>query len=108
MRSQRVACAVVVVECELAIVVCLGGRAAAARSISGAVIGHLWWFGVWDGGLLRRLGTAPAWVRNLIGGGRDPGAGGAGGGVHVVPPRRVRDETQPVGHSWGTGQRLGT
>lgn len=30
MRSQRVACAVVVVECELAIVVCLGGRAAAA------------------------------------------------------------------------------
>ncbi|CCM01204.1 uncharacterized protein FIBRA_03252 [Fibroporia radiculosa] len=62
----------------------MGGRAAAARSISGAIIGHLWWWGVWDSGILRRLGTAPIWLRNLIGGGRDSGAGG---GVHVVPPR---------------------
>lgn len=86
----------------------MGGRAAAARSISGAIIGHLWWWGVWDRRILRRIGTAPGWVRNLIGGRRDSGAGGAttdGSGVHVVPPRGVRGED---GHSWGAGKQLGS
>ena len=36
MRSQRVACAVVVVECELAIVVCLGGGAAVQLQLFGS------------------------------------------------------------------------
>lgn len=85
----------------------MGGPAAAAVSVTGAVIGHVWWWGVWDRGLLRELGTAPGWMRALVGQGA-PGPAGAGpgaGGVHVVPPRRLRDET--AGHRWGSGQRLG-
>ncbi|KZT00662.1 DER1-domain-containing protein [Laetiporus sulphureus 93-53] len=87
----------------------MGGRAAAVQSISGAIVGHLWWWGVWDTGVLRRVGTAPAWMKALVGDGGGPATGGAGstGGVHVVPPRRLREEAQTSGHRWGTGNRLG-
>ncbi|PCH44803.1 DER1-domain-containing protein [Wolfiporia cocos MD-104 SS10] len=86
----------------------MGGRAAAAQSISGAVVGHLWWWGVWESGVLRGFGAAPGWLRALVGGGPRPGAGGAPGGVHVVPPRRLREEAQTGGYRWGTGHRLGS
>jgi len=88
-----------------------GGRAAAAASISGAVVGHLWWWGVWDSGLLRRLGKAPVWMKNLVGDsdGPPPGTGGPTvGGVHVVPPRRMREESTTTGYRWGSGHRLGS
>ncbi|KAI8986688.1 Der1-like family-domain-containing protein, partial [Trametes punicea] len=94
----------------------MGGPGAAAVSISGAVVGHLWWWGVWDTGALRTWGTAPAWLRAFLGQATG-GAGGVGGianvggGVHVVPPRRLREEVAATtgvrGHSWGSGRRLG-
>ncbi|KAH9849597.1 DER1-domain-containing protein [Lenzites betulinus] len=96
----------------------MGGPGAAAISISGAVAGHLWWWGVFDTGALRSFGTAPGWLRAYLGetGGGAGGAGGAaagaanvGGGVHVVPPRRVREQAAAAtgGYSWGSGRRLG-
>ncbi|KAI0777205.1 DER1-domain-containing protein [Trametes elegans] len=92
----------------------MGGPDAAAVSISGAVVGHLWWWGVFDSGALRSLGTAPAWLRAFFGqsgGGAAGGVADIGGGVHVVPPRRLREEAAATtgvrGHSWGSGRRLG-
>ncbi|KAI0371280.1 hypothetical protein BV20DRAFT_942331, partial [Pilatotrama ljubarskyi] len=93
----------------------MGGPGAAAISISGAVVGHLWWWGVFDTGVLRPWGTAPAWLRAFFGqaGGPAGDVGGVphvGGGVHVVPPRRLREEAAAAtgirGHSWGSGRRL--
>ncbi|KAI0634838.1 DER1-domain-containing protein [Trametes polyzona] len=93
----------------------MGGPGAAAISVSGAVVGHLWWWGVFDTGAFRGVGTAPAWVRSFFGetGGGTGGVGGianVGGGVHVVPPRRLREEaaagTGLRGHNWGSGRRL--
>ncbi|KAI0827164.1 hypothetical protein BC628DRAFT_206332 [Trametes gibbosa] len=56
----------------------MGGPGAAAISISGAVVGHLWWWGVFDTGALRNVGAAPGWLRAYFGetGG---GTGGVGG-----------------------------
>ncbi|KAI0674563.1 hypothetical protein C8Q78DRAFT_603804 [Trametes maxima] len=93
----------------------MGGPSAAAVSVSGAVVGHLWWWGVFDTGALRAWGTAPAWLRAWFGetgagAGGAAGAANVGGGVHVVPPRRVREEAVAAtagGHSWGSGRRLG-
>ncbi|KAH9939857.1 DER1-domain-containing protein [Amylocystis lapponica] len=85
----------------------LAGPAAAAQALSGVLVGHLWWWGAWQGAAPRTLGIAPAWLRRVIGDG--PGAaGGAVGGVHVVPPPRVREEAErATGHRWGSGHRLG-
>ncbi|KAI0336718.1 DER1-domain-containing protein [Cubamyces sp. BRFM 1775] len=90
----------------------MGGPGAAAISVSGAVVGHLWWWGVWDTGALRSVGTAPAWLQAFL---APPGGAAAaadiGGGVHVVPPRRMREEAAAAagirGHNWGSGRRLG-
>ncbi|KZT70400.1 DER1-domain-containing protein [Daedalea quercina L-15889] len=85
------------------------GRAGAARAISGAIVGHLWWWGVWDSRVIERYGTAPAWLKRLFG--QDPGPSAHGswkrGGVQGVPPRQVREESRPGGHRWGSGHRLG-
>lgn len=89
----------------------MAGPGAAAQAVTGMVVGHVWWWGVFDTRALQAFGTAPGWLRGLIGG-PDGGssAGGGIGGVHVVPPR---DRQQPAtgrttGHSWGSGRRLGT
>ncbi|GBE87386.1 Uncharacterized derlin-like protein [Sparassis crispa] len=94
----------------------MGGPGAAAQSLTGVVAGHLWWWGVWDTGALRGLGSAPGWMQALVGSGSAPGGGaagggggrggGAGGGVHVVPPRQVREQRESA-HRWGSGHRLG-
>ena len=85
------------------------GRAGAARSIAGAIVGHLWWWGVWDSRLLERAGSAPMWLKNLLGQSTGPGTPGGWkrGGVEGVPPRRVREEGRPGEHRWGSGNRLG-
>ncbi|KAI0698039.1 Der1-like family-domain-containing protein [Cerioporus squamosus] len=84
----------------------MGGPSAAAVSISGAVVGHLWWWGVWHTGSLRAWGSAPAWLRSLMG--QRGGVAGAVnmGGVHVIPPRREAARTTG-GTNWGPGRRLG-
>ncbi|EMD34659.1 hypothetical protein CERSUDRAFT_116839 [Gelatoporia subvermispora B] len=87
----------------------MGGPRAAAQSVSGLVVGHLWWWGVWDAGALRAAGTAPGWLRRWVGDGPAGGPGMAGTGVHVVPPRaRAREERATTGgYRWGSGRRLG-
>ncbi|KAI0316075.1 DER1-domain-containing protein [Amylostereum chailletii] len=100
-----------------------GGTQAAAQSITGAIVGHLWWMllfgntgraGLVDG---QRWGKAPRWLQRIMGEGEwaarpdsGPAPMGAGGsGVYVQPPRRPAAAENPGGdYRWGTGNRLGT
>lgn len=82
----------------------MAGPQAAAVSITGAIMGHLWWWGVWDTGALRGWGSAPSWLRSLMGERR--GVVNMGG-VHVVPPRRLREAGNDSARNWGPGRRLG-
>jgi len=91
----------------------MGGPGAAAESVTGAVVGHLWWWAIYgtDGrGLpgLRHIGRAPPWVRTLVSDGGGPNV--AGTGVHVVPPRQQREAAaRSTGYNWGGGgNRLGS
>ncbi|ETW75778.1 hypothetical protein HETIRDRAFT_329528 [Heterobasidion irregulare TC 32-1] len=91
-----------------------GGPNAAAVSVTGLVVGHLWWWTMFgdDGrGLpgVREWGNAPGWLRNLVASGAGPNPG-AGTGVHVIPPRPRQERTgggRATGYQWGSGQRLG-
>jgi len=90
-----------------------GGPGAAAISVSGAVVGHLWWWVIYgeDGrGLpgISEFGHAPSWVRALVGEGVGPTV--AGTGVQYVPPRQQRgSSSRTTGYNWGGGgNRLGT
>ncbi|KAJ7074962.1 Der1-like family-domain-containing protein [Mycena belliarum] len=99
------------------------GPGAVAAALPGAVVGHLWWWGVWGpevggaGGVLAPWGAAPVWLREWMGqgdvppppAGRSTGAN-SGGGVHIIPPRRQTRDAAPAattGYQWGQGQRLG-
>ncbi|KAH9941148.1 DER1-domain-containing protein [Epithele typhae] len=86
-----------------------GGPHAGATAMSGAVIGHLWWWGAWEARAVRPALNAPNFLRRLMGqtGGGEPVR--MGGGVSVVTPRQVRDADARAGdgHSWGSGRRLG-
>ncbi|KAJ3714445.1 Der1-like family-domain-containing protein [Lentinula raphanica] len=97
-----------------------GGPGAAATALPGAVIGHLWWWGVFGSepgaraGPMAEYGRAPRWLARWFGesSGSGSNAGsmrGTGGGVHVVPPRpRAEENAQTThGYRWGSGQRLG-
>lgn len=90
-----------------------GGTGAAAVSVTGAVVGHLWWWLMYgeDGrGLpgVREFGRAPSWIRALVGDGSVPNV--AGTGVHAFPPRQPRQPpARRAGYNWGDGgQRLGS
>jgi len=90
-----------------------GGPGAAAVSVTGAVIGHLWWWLMYgeDGrGLpgVREFGRAPSLVRALVGDNAMPNV--AGTGVQAFPPRQQRQPAaRATGYNWGAGgQRLGT
>lgn len=94
----------------------MGGPAAAAQSITGAVVGHLWYMAVYgaDGrGIpaIRAFAQAPGFIRALIGTG--PRLAQVGNsGVHVqVPRQRAGDSAsagRSTGYNWGSGHRLGT
>jgi Derlin-2/3 len=104
----------------------MGGPGAVAISLPGAVVGHLWWWGVWGsaiggaGGVLTPYATAPQWLRDYMGEGNappprragEPTGANAGGGVHVIPPRRYATTSAPTppaatGYQWGSGNQLG-
>ncbi|THH28096.1 hypothetical protein EUX98_g6084 [Antrodiella citrinella] len=103
----------------------MGGHRVAASSVTGAVVGHLWWWGVWEARTVERYGAAPMWLRGFISHSQASGSTGgsgasfaSGSGVRVVPPRRPlgglggQDAPPPTaaaatGHAWGSGQRLG-
>ncbi|KAK7059766.1 Derlin [Favolaschia claudopus] len=109
----------------------LFGPGAVATSLPGAVVGHLWWWGVWGpeaggaGGILQQWSGAPQWLREYMGEGNAPpptarradGSTGAnaGAGVRVIPPRTQATGTSAgasgsttTGYNWGRGgNRLG-
>lgn len=103
----------------------MSGHKAAASSVTGAVVGHLWWWGVWDTREIERFAVAPSWLKSLISYSDASGTrGGAGAnfandsGVRVTAPRRPLATTsgqpaegapaaKPAGHIWGSGNRLG-
>ena len=84
------------------------GPAAAAHAVTGAIVGHLWWWGVWDTRALREWGAAPALFAKLMG--QEGDVQRVAPGVQVIPPRRIREEAASgsAGHNWGSGRRLGT
>ncbi|KAL0957992.1 hypothetical protein HGRIS_000167 [Hohenbuehelia grisea] len=101
----------------------MAGPGAAAQAAAGAVVGHLWWWGIFgsaaggQGGVLEAYGRAPGWMRWLVGENGPPPPTGAGanageaGGVHVIPPRRAAaasGSSSGTGYNWGSGQRLGS
>ncbi|EPQ53682.1 DER1-domain-containing protein [Gloeophyllum trabeum ATCC 11539] len=91
----------------------MGGPAAAAQSVTGLVAGHAWWYLIFGGGAgpsTRSLGSAPGWLKKLLGqrdGVATRLAGTTGGGVHVIPPRTRQPVQETGGHRWGAGHRLG-
>ncbi|KAI0000705.1 DER1-domain-containing protein [Russula compacta] len=91
----------------------MGGPGAAAVSVTGAVVGHLWWWVIYgeDGRGLpgtREFGRAPSWVRAVVSEGAGPNV--AGTGVHAIPPRQQRvPPARATGYNWGGGgYRLGS
>ncbi|KAF7319282.1 Derlin [Mycena chlorophos] len=105
----------------------LSGPGAVAASLPGAIVGHLWWWGIWGsdtggtrgGGVLYPWGAAPAWFANwmqqtpTVPGAPEPGRANAGGGVHIIAPRRTTDAPEAggrtTGYNWGSGgNRLGS
>ncbi|KAF9788361.1 hypothetical protein BJ322DRAFT_1048479, partial [Thelephora terrestris] len=83
----------------------IGGKDAALSALTGIIAGHLWWWGVWESRALREFGTAPGWLRALIGTPPPPGpAPGAPGGSSSRPRR---PGAQTAGYNWGSGSRLG-
>ncbi|KAJ4467016.1 Der1-like family-domain-containing protein [Lentinula aciculospora] len=96
-----------------------GGPRAAAVALPGAVVGHLWWWGVFGteaggrGGPMAEYGRAPRWLAKWFGETSGPSANSiraTGSGVHVVPPRARTEETAQTthGYRWGSGNRLGS
>jgi len=97
----------------------MDGPGGVAAGVSGLVVGHLWWWGVWGGsgtgttGALQHYARAPRWLRRLIGEqGVVASVSRSLGGVHVIPPRRLATATSTStsstsGYRWGSGNRLG-
>lgn len=102
----------------------MGGPSAAAHAVAGAVAGHAWLWAVWGTSLgatgpLAGYARAPRWLSGWLDGNnsrrppQQPGTGGpaagmAAGGVHVMPPRSTQEASTRAGHTWGSGQRLGS
>jgi len=107
----------------------MGGPGAAALSVAGAVVGHFWYWGIWNArqgasvaeGVLVSWGRAPRWMRWLVGETEAPPppgtTGASAGGVRIVPPRRTLSTAggnssgaggSTTGYNWGRGRALGS
>ena len=94
----------------LGIELLMGGPAAVARAAVGTIVGHLWWWRVWNvgGPTGASWAKAPVWVRRYISAPTAPPAPPSAG-FHVRPPRNAQQPAASTsGHSWGHGQRLGS
>jgi len=81
----------------------IGGKQAALSALTGIIVGHLWWWGVWESRALQELGRAPGWLRALIETPLPPGpTSGAPAGSS-----RSRPGARTAGYNWGSGHRLG-
>lgn len=87
----------------------MGGPSAAASSLTGILVGHLWWWGVWESRALQNYAQAPLWLKGFVDNETGPTVP-PGSGVHVIPPRarQQRQEGNGSGYNWGSGHRLGT
>jgi len=81
----------------------VGGKGAALSALSGILVGHLWWWGVWESRALQELGRAPGWMRAFIDTLPSPGPGASGGSSSHLR----RSGAQMTGYNWGSGHRLG-
>jgi len=79
----------------------IGGKAAALSALSGILVGHLWWWGVWESRALQEFSTAPGWMKRFID--TPPPPGSTSGGSS----RPRRPGAQTTGYNWGSGHRLG-
>lgn len=83
----------------------MGGKQAALSALTGIIVGHVWWWGVWESRALQEWGTAPGWMKALIEAPPPPGpAPGAPGGSSSRP---TRPGARTTGYNWGSGHRLG-
>jgi len=87
----------------------MGGPGAAASSLTGILVGHLWWWGVWESRALQNYAQAPLWLKGFVANDAGPTVP-PGSGVHVIPPRARRQQQggNGSGYNWGSGHRLGT
>jgi Derlin-2/3 len=65
--------------------VIMGGSAAVAQSVSGAIVGHLWWWIVFKSRTLADAAKAPRFVRALI----SDGVAAPGGAPGAAPTFRA-------------------
>ncbi|KAF8122572.1 Der1-like family-domain-containing protein [Boletus edulis] len=96
----------------------LNGRA--SESLSGMIVGHLWWWFVWGAGTgaggveqgrFAGLALAPRWLRGLFGEHEGERRATNRGGYQVHAPRQRAEQAaggRATGYSWGSGQRLGS
>ncbi|KAG8998729.1 hypothetical protein FRB94_006707 [Tulasnella sp. JGI-2019a] len=110
-----------------------GGPAAAIVSLTGIVAGHVWYMLEWQedaprnrlgGGRGSVVGRPPAWFERWVGNGPSSAGSGSGSGSTggsttaranprpygtAIPPRTGDvPRATTTGHSWGSGNRLGT
>lgn len=90
----------------VAIDLIIGGKEAALSALTGIIVGHLWWWGVWESRALRELATAPDWLRALVE--TQPPSGPAPGAPGGSSSRPRRPGAQTTGYNWGSGHRLGS
>ncbi|KAG6379603.1 hypothetical protein JVT61DRAFT_10111 [Boletus reticuloceps] len=96
----------------------LNGRA--SESLSGMIVGHLWWWLVWGAGTgaggveqgrFAGLALAPRWLRGLFGEHEGERRATNRDGYQVHAPRQRAEQAasgRAPGYSWGSGQRLGS
>jgi len=93
------------------------GPQAAMVSLTGVMVGHLWYILEWQergptrpgGGRGAVLGSAPGWLQRLLGRESEPAGGDARPYGSAFNPRGTTSANVSAagGHSWGRGQRLG-
>lgn len=91
----------------------VGGPAKAASGVIGLIVGHCWWWSVFERlgrrDFLERWAKAPTWMKIFVSD-ELPGAAPSGG-VYVTAPRpragMPGGSASTTGYRWGSGQRLG-